>query len=85
MSFSFSLSAPSPVRVTLNRLTTAGARKATATRARTHVLTSSFELAARRGRNQWRMRGAGTIVPGRYRLTVAPAAGASRSLVIVVR
>jgi hypothetical protein len=85
MRFSFSLSAPSAVRVTLDKLTTAGARKDAATRARAGVLTSSFELAARKGRNQWRIRGAGTLVPGRYRLTVAPAAGAARSLVIVVR
>jgi hypothetical protein len=85
MSFSFTLNAPSPVRVSLDRLTTAGARKDTATRARAGALTSSFELAARKGRNQWSMRGTGTLVPGRYRLTVAPAAGAARSLVIVVR
>ena len=85
MSFSFTLSAPSPVRVTLARLTPAGARKDTATRARAGALTSSFELAARKGRNQWNVRGTGSLVPGRYRLTVAPAAGAAHSLVIGVR
>jgi hypothetical protein len=85
VAFSFVCSRTSPVRITLRELSGSARRTDAARRARTRVLAGSFELVARKGRNRWRLPAATTLGPGGYRLTLAPAHGAARSLVIVVR
>jgi hypothetical protein len=84
LAFRFSLSKTVPVRVTLHKLTSASAQQASAGAGRADVLASSFQLVAHKGRNQWHLRGAGTLGQGQYRLTLAPDAGAARSLVVAV-
>ncbi len=84
MTFSFTLSAASPVRITLDQLGAVTGRPKAAKRARARTITSTVQMVARKGRNEWHVGSSGTLGAGRYRLTLAPAGGGARSLVIVV-
>jgi hypothetical protein len=73
--FTLNASAPTRVRVTLARLARAGGRS------RWVAAPGGFALTAGGGRHRAHLRGRGTLPAGRYRLTLTPAHGASRSLV----
>ncbi len=78
VAFAFYLSGPARVRVTLSRLRAA--------RGRTHwvAATGALTLAAVLGGDSAHLRGATTLAPGSYRLTLTPARGAARSIAFTV-
>jgi hypothetical protein len=78
LAFSFTLSQAEQVRATLAIRTSVNGR------ARWSALPASLTLAAIRGVNRRRMRGAGSLAPGVYRLTLAPTGGAARAITIRV-
>ncbi len=75
VAFSFTISAPARVRVTI------------AKRVRVHgrlqwkTISAPFEILAAGGRQSRRLSGRGALAAGRYRLTLTPARGASRSII----
>jgi Subtilase family len=73
----FSLRASRAVTVRV----TPAVRVGTGRRAHWHVLPGSLSFAAVKGLNRRRLHGTGTLAPGLYRLTFAPAGGISRSIV----
>jgi hypothetical protein len=77
--FSFTLSAPSKVRVTLVRQTVSHDQK------RWTALPDSLTVNASLGRVSCRLSGHNHLSPGRYRLTVRPLAGNSRSIYLSAR
>ncbi|MFI5005172.1 MAG: S8 family serine peptidase [Solirubrobacterales bacterium] len=79
VAFAFTLTARAHVRATLFRRTLL--------RGRTHWASAAgtLTLSAAGGRNRAHLRGSHPLAPGRYRLTLAPAHGARRSIVFVVR
>ncbi len=79
VAFAFTLSAPARVRVTLSRLLRVSGRLRWAS------APGALTLSAAGGRNRAHLRGPHTLAPGRYRLTLAPAHGAARSIVFVLR
>jgi hypothetical protein len=79
VAFVFALTAPARVRVTLSRLVRVGRS------ARWVTAPGGVVLTAGSGRHRAHLRGRGTLPAGRYRLTLAPAYGAARSLVFLLR
>jgi hypothetical protein len=79
VAFTCVLSRAARVRVTLTRLL------APVGHPRWRAVAGPFSLFARTGRNTARLRGDAALAAGRYRLTLAPAGGAPRSLTFVVR
>jgi Subtilase family len=80
--FAFTIGATARVRVTLARLVRVRGRT------RWQLSSDSLTLTATRGGNSRRLRGHGTLVAGRYRLTlspVSPAHGSERTLAFQVR
>ena len=71
--FSFTLSAPAEVRVTLVKQTTSGGHKR-------WTISDSLTLSANKGRIQSRLTGHNELAPGNYRLTVKPTKGNSHSI-----
>jgi hypothetical protein len=72
--FVFTLSAAARVRVTLAKQLNAHGRR------RWQTLPYSLTIAGAPGRDRGRLNAHGTLTPGRYRLTLAPAHGVARSL-----
>jgi hypothetical protein len=78
VAFAFTLNVAARVRVTLAKQVTAPGRT------RWQTLPFSRVLSAAAGRDQARLSAPGTLAPGRYRLTLAPAGGVGRRLTFVV-
>ncbi len=78
ISFAFSLTAPARVRVTLARRT--GSHR----HARWTPLPYSITISAKRGRTSGHLRSHHALAPGSYELTLTPAHGAARSIVIEI-
>ena len=78
----FTSSGAAPVRLTLSLL--ASAARGAARTARIGRRVASFQIAARKGHNAWPLRHLHDLRPGRYRLTLAPAAGLTRSIELEV-
>jgi hypothetical protein len=78
MAFTFTLSAPMSVRVTLARQVTVHRHSRWAKRR------GSFTIAAVQGTNQAHLRSHHELRPGHYLLTLIPAQGASQSLAVVI-
>ncbi len=74
LGFAFSISRAVTVRVTL------AVRAGAGRRAHWRALAGSLSFAAVKGRNRRRLRGAGKLTQGLYRLTFAPVGGTSRSI-----
>ncbi|HEY5193291.1 MAG TPA: hypothetical protein VIJ39_05400 [Solirubrobacteraceae bacterium] len=72
--FSFALSAPARVQVTIVRQTSSGGRT------RWVTLPDSLTLSTARGRTALSLKGHNRLSPGRYRLTVKPTNGHARSI-----
>jgi hypothetical protein len=85
--FSFTLSAPAKVRVMLVKQTSAagGGRAGRARNKHWAPLQHTLTLNARGGRVQRGLTGHSRLSPGRYRLTVKPQAGSSRSIYLLAR
>jgi hypothetical protein len=79
VSFAFLITTAARVRVTLAKLV--GVRG----RGRWQLQGSSLTITATRGRNSRHLSGRNALAAGRYRLTLAPAHGAARSLTFQVR
>jgi hypothetical protein len=79
IAFSFTLSAPTKVRVTLLEQTGSPGRTHWAT------LPDSLTVGANRGRVSDSLAGHNHLAPGRYRLTVKPSGGRSRSIYLSAR
>ncbi|HEY3759546.1 MAG TPA: S8 family serine peptidase [Solirubrobacteraceae bacterium] len=79
LAFAFTIDAAARVRVTLAR------RVRTAGHSRWELEPGSFTLSARRGGERFHMRGRATLAGGRYRVTLTPIGGPSRSLTFVLR
>jgi hypothetical protein len=79
VAFSFTLSAPTSVHVTIVRQT------GTSGHGRWAMLPDSLTLSLARGRTAHALKGRNHLSAGRYRLTVKPSGGRSRSLYIDVR
>jgi hypothetical protein len=79
VAFSFTLSARSSLRVTLSRQVRVHGRMGWVS------ASGALALTATKGHDHARLRGQGTLPPGRYRLTLAPAHGGARSIVFVLR
>ncbi len=74
IAFAFTLNVPARVRVTLAEQVLAHGHT------RWQVLPDSLTVAAARGRDSAHLRAHGTLSPGRYRLTLTPLRGRSRSI-----
>ncbi|HEY5287615.1 MAG TPA: hypothetical protein VIJ50_10975 [Solirubrobacteraceae bacterium] len=79
VAFSFTLSANASIRVTIVRQASAGAGR------HWDALPDSLTLSLARGHVARSLRGRNRLLPGRYRLTVKPAGGHSRSIYLSVR
>jgi hypothetical protein len=79
IAFSFTLSATADVRVTIVRQTSTGGHKHWAT------LPDSLTLSLTQGHVARSLKGRNHLSPGRYRLTVKPAGGRSRSIYLSVQ
>ncbi len=75
VTFAFDLSGPTRIQATLSRLLTTHHGHA-----RWVAATGALTIAAEQGRNSAHLRGSTTLTPGSYRLKLAPAHGAARSL-----
>jgi hypothetical protein len=78
MAFTFTLSTPATVRITLARQVRVHRR------ARWAMQRGSFTIAAVQGGNQARLRSRRALRAGRYLLTLTPAQGAAQSIAIVI-
>ena len=78
VAFAFTLNVAARVKVTLARLVVVHGRK------RWRTLPYSLTLAAAKGRDSAHLSAHGTLAPGRYRLTLAPAHGTARTLTFQV-
>jgi hypothetical protein len=76
--FSFTISIAARARISLAR------RVRSRGRVRWQLLPHSFTVAAAMGRNSRHLRGRGALVPGEYRLTVAPVSGRAQSIVFLI-
>jgi hypothetical protein len=79
LAFTYTLSAADRLRITLAKLIGHGKR------ARWQTLGAPLVVTAGAGGQRGHLRGHRALSPGRYRLTLAPAGGSARSLVLVVR
>lgn len=79
VAFSFTLSAPAKVRVTLVRQTSSHGRK------RWTMLPDSLTVSAGEGRVTRNLTGHNRLSPGRYRLTAKPLTGRPRSIYLSIR
>jgi hypothetical protein len=79
VAFSFTLSATADVHVTIVRQTSTGGRK------RWDTLPDSLTLSLTQGHVARSLRGRNHLSPGRYRLTVNPTGGHSRSIYLSVQ
>jgi hypothetical protein len=76
--FTFTINAATAVRVTVAK------RIHVHHRSRWKTLGRSVSAATVLGRNTWRLAGQGRLSPGRYRITLAPAHAASKSLTFLI-
>ncbi|MDE3069959.1 MAG: S53 family peptidase, partial [Acidobacteriota bacterium] len=84
VTFLFTASAATPVRVTLAVLPRRAARGSHARAARRATTIESFSITARRGHNAALLRNSGALARGLYVLTITPAQGRSQSTVVAV-
>jgi hypothetical protein len=78
LQFAFTVNRATHVHVTLARLVDVRGQ------ARSQTLAPKLTIAAGKGRDQASLKRRDALAPGRYRLTLAPAAGSARSLVFTV-
>jgi hypothetical protein len=77
--FSFTLSAPAKVQVTIVRQASTGGRN------HWSALADSLTMSVTKGRATRSLKGHNRLSPGRYRLTVKPSGGRSRSIYLTAR